>query len=90
MGVTLGLAGARASTAPRHHKAKPSRIAVLLARGIAGTPVEGTADGRTYILLELGFSHPGVLELQLIEDRIVGLRHDRRRTDLAPWPVRHA
>src|SRR5262245_29236630 len=78
------------ATAPRHHEAKPGRITTLMARRIAGTPIQSSADGRTYIPLEFSFGHPGGLEISLIEDRIVGLWHDRRRTGFAPRPIGHA
>ena len=44
----------------------------------------------TYIPLELGFSNPRGLKVQLIEHCVLGLRHDCRRADLAARPVRHA
>ena len=40
------------------------------------------------VVLEFGLGHTRGLEIELIEDRVVGLRHDGGRADRTAWPER--
>src|SRR5271165_26482 len=57
---------------------------------MAGGGIKEAANGGARIALEFGFSHPWGLEIELVEDRILGLRHDCSRPGRSARPVRHA
>jgi hypothetical protein len=48
-------------------------------RHVAGDRVEAGADEPPDVVLEFRLGHPRGLEIELVEDGIVGLRHDRGR-----------
>ena len=68
----------RKPAAPRHHA---DRVGTMPTAGVAArvarARVEDAADGGAHVALELRLRHARLLEVELVEDRVVGLRHRR-------------
>ena len=57
---------------------------------IAGQPHQDTLDGGADVMRQFGVGHAGGLEMQLVEHRVLGLRHHRGGPCLAARAVGHA
>ena len=74
----------------RHHADIARRKTARAQRAISRIGKQDAANIEARILLQLRLGHARRLEIELIEHRVFGLRHRRRRTHRAARPVRHA
>ena len=73
----------------RHHADAVRRQPVLPQRSVARVSVQHTAQESARVALQIRFGDTGRLEVQLIEHRILGLRHHRGGTHRRARPERH-